>query len=125
MGSPSAVDLARRLLPGLLWIGLIAGCNAYTGTVKLTPIGGDVPVDQNVIRDELDVRVIHLPRAGNPVLKIEVGWAFEKEYRQIADQAAEDFQEILGQHFARAYTEQIKRLEQAGFGGKGPDNAQS
>jgi type VI secretion system protein len=51
--------------------------------------------------------------------------AFEKEYRQIADQAAEDFQEILGQHFARAYTEQIKRLEQAGFGGKGPDNAQS
>jgi type VI secretion system protein len=51
--------------------------------------------------------------------------AFEKEYRNIADQAAEDFQEILGQHFARAYTEQIKRLEQVGFGGKGPDNEQS
>lgn len=50
--------------------------------------------------------------------------AFENEYRQIADQAAEDFQEILGQHFARAYTEQIKRLEQIGFGAKGPDNAQ-
>jgi type VI secretion system protein len=50
--------------------------------------------------------------------------AFESEYRQIADQAAEDFQEILGQHFARAYTEQIKRLEQVGFGAKGPDNAQ-
>lgn len=51
--------------------------------------------------------------------------AFECEYRQIADQAAEDFQEILGQHFARAYTEQIKRLAQVGFGGKGQDNEQS
>lgn len=50
--------------------------------------------------------------------------AFEKEYGSIADQAAEDFQEILGQHFARAYTEQIKRLEQVGFGGKGADSEQ-
>ena len=51
--------------------------------------------------------------------------AFEKEYKNLAEQAAEDFQEILGQHFARAYTEQVRRLQQAGFGGKGPDNEQS
>lgn len=51
--------------------------------------------------------------------------AFEKEYKNIADQAAEDFQEILGQHFARAYTQQIQRLEKAGFGGNSPDNEQS
>ena len=48
--------------------------------------------------------------------------AFEHEYRQIAQQAADDFQQILGQHFARAYAEQIKRLERAGFGGKPEDN---
>jgi len=50
---------------------------------------------------------------------------FEKEYQQIAQQAAEDFQEILGQNFARAYTEQMRRLEHAGFGGKKNDNGQS
>lgn len=50
---------------------------------------------------------------------------FETEYQQIADQAEEDFQEILGQNFARAYTEQISRLERAGFGGRKTENEQS
>ena len=45
--------------------------------------------------------------------------------REIADQAEEDFQEILGQNFARAYTEQISRLERAGFGGRKTENEQS
>ena len=55
------------------------------------------------------------------VRKARMWEEFEKEYQQIADQAAEDFQEVFGQNFARAYTEQIRRLESAGFG----DNKQS
>ena len=42
---------------------------------------------------------------------------FEKEYAKIAEQAEEDFQRVFGQHFERAYTQQIRQLQSAGFGG--------
>ena len=43
---------------------------------------------------------------------------FEQDYAKIAEQAEDDFQRVFGQHFERAYTQQIRQLHSAGFGGR-------
>jgi type VI secretion system FHA domain protein len=50
--------------------------------------------------------------------KAQMWEQFEKEYAKLKEQAEEDFQQVFGQYFERAYTEEIHRLRSAGFGGK-------
>ena len=98
-------------------LALIAGMQAATSTLleRFSPVALHERIGKASVLEGV------LPQ----VRKARMWEEFEKEYQQIADQAAEDFQEIFGQNFSRAYTEQIRRLERAGFGGKNHDNEQS
>jgi type VI secretion system FHA domain protein len=54
-----------------------------------------------------------------PQLRQALLWEqFEKEYSLIKEQAEEDFERVFGQHFEQAYTDKIRQLHSAGFGGR-------